>query len=65
MSRDNKIINAKIYKVGQKLGLNKEEIENILTNSSSTNELTSQMLRYGPDEPYWSSMYGSISNKVF
>lgn len=65
MSSNYRVKNAKIFEIGQKIGLNKKEIENILTNTSSTIELTSQLLGSGPNEPYWASMYGSISTKDF
>ncbi|UCH72491.1 MAG: hypothetical protein JSW62_02790 [Thermoplasmatales archaeon] len=57
--------NNEIYKVGQKVGLNKKEIENILKNNSPANQLTSQSLEFGPDPPYWASLYGSISTRNF
>jgi hypothetical protein len=58
--------NNEIYKIGQKIGLNKKDIENILKKNPSTNQSTFQMFGLGPDDPpYWASFYGSISIRNF
>lgn len=57
--------NNEIYKIGQKIGLNIIDIEEILTNNSPTIGLTSQSLGFGPEPPYWASLYGSISTQNF
>ena len=50
--------NIEIFKIGQKIGLNKKDIKNILTNTSPTNRLTSQSFGLGPDDPpYYEKSY--------
>ena len=60
MRTDIKKKNANIYEVAKKLGLNKKEINSILTGIGSGNEHLSS--EAGPD-PYWGAMYGIISIK--
>lgn len=57
--------NGKIYyQVGKKLGLNQEEIKNIL--NSNTSLLKQLKIETGPLPPiYTSSFYGSVSIKDF
>ncbi len=62
MSSRNEKINRKIYYVGQKIGLNKKDINNILNNAQSINEQTS--LATGPPD-YLCTFYGTISIKDF
>jgi hypothetical protein len=58
--------NDEIFKIGQNIGLNKKDIENLLTDNSPTNQLISQSFDLGPDDPpYWASLYGSISTRNF
>jgi hypothetical protein len=60
MNSSNKKINRKIYDVGQKIGLNKKDINNMLNNTQSINEQTS--LAAGPPA-YPCTLYGTISIK--
>jgi ABC-type enterochelin transport system substrate-binding protein len=52
----------KIFEVGQKIGLTKKEIDNMLNNMLLINE--QNLLSFGP-RGYMGSLYGTISIKSF
>ena len=52
----------KIFEVGQKIGLSKKEMDNMLNNMSLINE--QNLLTSGPIT-YMGSLYGTISTEVF
>ena len=56
--------NYKIYKIGQKIGLNEKEIENVLTNTVPASELSSKTAGPG-DDIYCGGLYASISTRDF
>ena len=56
--------NYKIYKIGQKIGLNEKDIEKALTNTASTSDLSSKTAGPG-DDIYCGGLYASISTRDF
>ena len=62
MSRRNKKTNAKIYELGLMLGLNKNDMDDVLKDTSTKNEQLSFSM--GPHE-YCSALYGTVSINDF
>lgn len=56
-------INEEIYSLGLKIGLNKKDVDSVLTNTSPINELPSNM--FGPKPPDYLAALGTISIKIF
>jgi len=62
MKSEDKKVNIKLYDIGEKIGLNKKEMNNLLNDHPQRIEQSSLLL--GP-KPYWATFYGTISIKDF
>jgi plasmid maintenance system antidote protein VapI len=62
MNSGNKKINADIYRLGQIMGLNKKDMNNILNNAHQPTE--EYQISLGP-KPYYATFYGTISINDF
>ena len=64
MLQNSNMQERKLLEFSEMLGLNKGDVDQILSNGSNTNE--QMVYSFGPyDPPYWATYYGTISIKDF